>query len=240
MKINANDYSDYRNLNSAVKDCKDKNITIENCMGQRYIGCALNNKTININGTPGNALGAYLDGAKINVYGNGQDAVADTMNDGKIVIHGNCGDAVGYGMRGGKIFIKGNAGYRAGIHMKAYKNKYPVMIIGGSAGSFLAEYQAGGLIIVLGLNKEKEKVGHMCCTGMHGGKVIIRSDNLPKGLSHQVKSNVVDFNICKTEKALIQEFCEEFNLDENMVFNHKFIELIPDSEHPYRQLYTNN
>mgnify|MGYP002508363490 CR=1 FL=1 len=44
-----------------------------------------------------------------------------------------------------------NAGYRAGIHMKAYKDKVPVMVIGGTAGSFLGEYQAGGVIVVLGL-----------------------------------------------------------------------------------------
>ncbi len=52
------------------------------------------------------------------------------MNEGKILIHGNIGDAAGYAMRGGKIYIKGSAGYRAGIHMKAYKEKIPVMIIG--------------------------------------------------------------------------------------------------------------
>ena len=70
----------------------------------------------------------------------------------KFIIHGNIGDAAGYAMRGGKIYVKGNAGYRAGIHMKAYKEKIPVMIIGGHTGSFLGEYQAGGIIIVLGLN----------------------------------------------------------------------------------------
>ena len=36
--------------------------------------------------------------------------------------------------------------------MKAYKEKIPVMIIGGHTGSFLGEYQAGGIIIVLGIN----------------------------------------------------------------------------------------
>lgn len=50
-------------------------------------------------------------------------------------------DATGYAMRGGKIFVRGNAGYRAGIHMKAYKDKTPVLVIGGKAGSFLGEYQ---------------------------------------------------------------------------------------------------
>jgi glutamate synthase domain-containing protein 3 len=34
--------------------------------------------------------------------------------------------------------------------MKAYEDDLPVLVIGGRAGSFLGEYQAGGIIIVLG------------------------------------------------------------------------------------------
>lgn len=59
-------------------------------------------------------------------------------------------------MRGGEIYVRGNAGYRAGIHMKAYRDKRPVMVIGGRTGSFLGEYQAGGYIIVLGLLDERK------------------------------------------------------------------------------------
>lgn len=59
------------------------------------------------------------------------------MNAGEIVVHGSIGDAAGYAMRGGRIFIRDSAGYRAGIHMKAYKDKIPLMVIGGAAGSFL-------------------------------------------------------------------------------------------------------
>ena len=47
-------------------------------------------------------------------------------------------------MRGGKIYVRDHAGYRAGIHMKEYKKKVPIMIIGGCAGSFLGEYQPEG------------------------------------------------------------------------------------------------
>ncbi len=101
-------------------------------------------------------MGAYLDGCEIVVNGSAQDAIGDTMNDGLIVIHGNSGDAAGYSMRGGKIFIKGDAGYRAGIHMKAYKDKFPVLVIGGKAGSFLGEYQAGGIILVLGIDTDSK------------------------------------------------------------------------------------
>lgn len=133
---------EFRELNEKLRD-SDGNITIKGCCGQRFIASGMKDKTITIDGIPGNALGAYLNGASITVNGNAQDAVGDTMNDGEIIIHGNIGDAAGYAMRGGKIFIKGNAGYRAGIHMKEYKEKVPLMIIGGTAGSFLGEYQAG-------------------------------------------------------------------------------------------------
>ena len=75
------------------------------------------------------------------------------MNDGRIIVHGSIGDAAGYAMRGGESHVQGDAGYRAGIHMKAYGDKLPALVIGGAAGSFLGEYQAGGVILVLGLSK---------------------------------------------------------------------------------------
>lgn len=240
MKINALDYPIYRELNNIVRNSNEKEIIIDNCIGQRYIGCASSNKKITINGTPGNALGAYLDGAEIEVFGNAQDATADTMNDGKIVIHGNCGDAAGYGMRGGSIYIRDNAGYRAGIHMKAYKEKFPVMVIGGSTGSFLAEYQAGGLIIVLGLNDDKQKTGFMCGTGMHGGKVIIKAEEMPQGLSQHVTVNKTDINGLKDEKKYIEEYSKIFGVDIDLLTKGSFYVLTPDSKHPYKQMYTNN
>ena len=47
-------------------------------------------------------------------------------------------------MRGGKIFVKDYVGYRVGIHMKEYQHKVPQIVIGETAGDFLAEYMAGG------------------------------------------------------------------------------------------------
>lgn len=58
------------------------------------------------------------------------------MNEGEIIVHGGIGDAAGYAMRGGRILIRDGAGYRAGIHMKAYKDKVPLMVIGGTAAAF--------------------------------------------------------------------------------------------------------
>ena len=161
---------DYRTLNERLRRSQEP-CSIVGCCGQRFIAAGMSHKEISIEGVPGNALGAYLNGAVVTVHANAQDAVGDTMNEGKIIVHGSIGDAAGYAMRGGKIFVKGDAGYRAGIHMKAYQNKLPVMVIGGTAGSFLGEYQAGGVIVVLGLAARNKKiVGFFPCTGMHAVK----------------------------------------------------------------------
>ena len=138
-------------LNEEIHTCMDTDIELTGCMGQRYIASGLSGKHLRIHGIPGNALGAYLNGAEITVRSSAQDAVGDTMNAGQITITGSSGDATGYAMRGGRIFVRGNVGYRAGIHMKAYQEKVPVIIVGGETGCFLGEYQAGGTIIVLGL-----------------------------------------------------------------------------------------
>ena len=133
----------YQMLNERIQNTTGS-CTVTNCCGQRFLAAGMAGREITVRGVPGNALGAFLNGARIFVEGNAQDAVGDTMNDGVIAIAGSVGDAAGYAMRGGRIYIRGDAGYRAGIHMKAYEDKVPVMVIGGCAGSFLGEYQAGG------------------------------------------------------------------------------------------------
>lgn len=142
MIIDAMDLN-YQELNRQIGCSPEPNIIIKHCNGQRYIANGQKEKDITIYGTPGNALGAYLCGGRITVYGNVQEATGDTMDNGTICIHGNAGDGTGYAMRGGKIFVRGNIGYRAGIHMKAYRDKSPVLVVGGSAGSFLGEYHTG-------------------------------------------------------------------------------------------------
>lgn len=239
MIINAKNI-DFKNLNNALRETEG-DLEIENCLGQRFIAAGISDKNIKIKGIPGNALGAYLNGAVIEVMGNAQDAVGDTMNNGEIIIHGNVGDAVGYAMRGGKIFIKGDAGYRAGIHMKAYREKQPVIVIGGKCGSFLGEYQAGGTIIVLGLtNDSKNIVGNFPCTGMHGGKIYLRGncDNIrfPKGVNVR-KATAEDM---KDILPYIQCFSESFGYDESEILNSEFVAVTPDSKNPYKQMYVAN
>ena len=232
----------FKELNGRIRESGDDTVLIEECSGQRYIAAGLKNAAVTINGTPGNALGAYLDGAVITVNGNAQDATGDTMNDGEIVIYGSSGDATGYAMRGGKILVRGNAGYRAGIHMKAYKEKQPKLVIGGSAGCFLGEYQAGGVIVVLGIGCDGDKapVGSFCGTGMHGGKMFIRGSVPPKGLPEQVSCREADAEDISEISALIDEFCHHFGYEPEKIKNSKFFVLVPDTNNPYKRLYTAN
>ena len=239
MLINAKEM-DYKTLNEKLRFA-DEDVTIENCCGQRFIASAMSGHAVTIEGVPGNALGAYLNGGEITVYGNAQDAVGDTMNEGKIVIHGNIGDAAGYAMRGGRIFVKNNAGYRAGIHMKAYKEKVPVMVIGGTAGSFLGEYQAGGVIVVLGLETEQEKiVGFFPCTGMHGGKMFLRSDCKDVTFPEQVTAKRAEAQDMEELRAYVSEYCDLFGYDIETVLGAPFTVVTWDSKNLYRQMYVAN
>jgi hypothetical protein len=98
--------------------------------------------------------GAFMDGPVVEVFGNGQDAIANTMNNGRIVIHGDAGDVLAYAMRGGALFVRGSVGYRVGIHMKAFRDLVPILVVGGTAKDFLGEYMAGGILAVLALDSE--------------------------------------------------------------------------------------
>ena len=231
---------DYTALNEVIRQA-DGEIEIVHCLGQRFIGAGAHDKSITIHGIPGNALGAYLNGAEITVHGNAQDAVGDTMNAGKIVIHGNIGDAAGYAMRGGEIFVQGNAGYRAGIHMKEDGEKVPVLVIGGCAGSFLGEYQAGGVIMVLGLNRGDRRIVHnFPCTGMHGGKLILRGDcadvTFPGQISTRAPTDAEHILIRK----YVTEYCSLFGADLEEVLRSPFTVVTPDSANPYKQMYVAN
>lgn len=233
-------HMDYQQLNAEIKNSSE-DISITECFGQRFIGAGLEHRHIDISGTPGNALGAYLNGACIEVHGNAQDAVGDTMNAGRIIVHGNIGDAAGYAMRGGELYIEGDAGYRAGIHMKAYGDKIPVMVIGGKAGSFLGEYQAGGVIIVLGLTENSRPiVSNFPCTGMHGGKLYLRSDCKSLLLPRQVTAHSATADDLAEISGYVQTYCELFGGNYEEFLRAPFTVITPDNQNPYNQMYVLN
>ena len=142
---------------------------------------------------------------------------------------------------GGAIYIKDNAGYRAGIHMKEYKDKKPVIVIGGRAGSFLGEYQAGGVIVVLGLHKDARPiVGNFPATGMHGGKMILRGSVDGIVFPPQVNLRTAT-EADKAEFApYIRSYGAYFGVDADALLADTYTVVTPDSKNPYRQMYVAN
>lgn len=231
---------DHRTLNDMIRSSGGK-CSLEGCCGQRFIAAGMSGCDITVSGVPGNALGAYLNGGTITVTGNAQDAVGDTMNAGTIVIHGSIGDAAGYGMRDGRIYVRGNAGYRAGIHMKQYAGSVPVLVIGGRAGSFLGEYQAGGVIIVLGLETSGERiVGDFPGTGMHGGVMYLRGSCDGVNFPGQVRVRTADEEDIIRLRGYLTDYAAVFGLDPEAILSESFTVVTPDSTNPYRQLYVAN
>jgi len=235
----------YRDLNDKIRELAEegkKEIELRNVNGQRYLGTGLSGKDIRIYiyGTPGNDLGAFMDGPMLEVFGNGQDAVANTMNSGKVIIHGHAGDVLGYGMRGGKLHIRGKVGYRVGIHMKAYEDQAPVIIAGGTAGDFFGEYMAGGILVLLGLDRKPgEKIaGNWCGTGIHSGVIYLRGEveahQLGKevGVVEKIPEKEMDELI-----ALLKDYCRDFSLDLTEILKSPFLKLYPYSTRPYGRLY---
>lgn len=243
----------YKVVNEEINQAIAKGVEVIkliNVNGQRYIGNALPNPLrLLIYGTPGNNLGAFMNGAEIFVFSNAQEQVANTMNKGKILIFGDASDVVGYGMRGGKVFIKGDAGYRVGIHMKEYKASIPVIVVGGTTGDFLGEYMAGGRLIVLGLNPapplqagsrqdNKEVAGDYLGTGMHGGVIYIRGQEVPP-----YRLGAEPARVEMTDKdqqflrQILKEYATDFQLDFDHLMSRPFYKYVPLTHRPYGRLY---
>lgn len=232
----------YRELNDRIHAAVAKgvrDIDLDNVHGQRYIGAGFGvGIRLTVNGVPGNDLGAFMNGAEIIVNGNAQDGVGNTMNDGKIVIHGGAGDVTGYAMRGGRVYLKGDAGYRAGIHMKAYMDRFPVVVIGGTAKDYLGEYMAGGVLIVLGMGgRRPSPVGDYAGTGMHGGVIYIRGAVEPHQVGREVGIEYVREDDWRIIEGILAGYCAHFRLDTSLFRMDQFIRLVPRSTRPYGKLY---
>lgn len=233
-------------LNGRVKEAATQGATkivLNNIFGQRYIGTRLFHQDpleIEVNGTPGNDLGAFLDGHRIVVNGNAQDGLGNTMNNGEIVVHGRAGDILGMSMRGGEIFVRDSVGYRVGIHMKEYGEKQPVIIIGGTSQDFLGEYMAGGTIILLGQHRGSNITHKMrfIGTGMHGGTIYISGNIKNCHLSEQVTV----LNLDKKDHNIIDKYVRKyesyFRVSKNNAMDLDFKKIIPVAKRPYGHLYS--
>lgn len=234
----------FQELNAIVKRAAVEganSIELRNVYGQRYIGTGVHGAVhIEIEGIPGNDLGAFMDGPQIVVRSNAQDGIGNTMNGGSIVVHGRAGDIVAMGMRGGKIFIRDSVGYRAAIHMKEYRNRKPLLVIGETTQDFLGEYMAGGIVIVLGLGK-REPLLHTAKhigTGMHGGVIYIRGDVDDYNLGGGVSRETLDERDRELLHKYVAEFTEHFGGDADKIMEGGFQKLVPKSYRPFEDVYT--
>lgn len=234
----------YKYLNIEIQKLSDneaKKIILRGVNGQRYIGAGLStNLEIEIYGVPGNDLGVFMDGPHIKVFDNAQDGVGNTMNSGRIYVHGHAGDVLGYGMRGGRVFILGDVGYRVGIHMKGYKGSIPILVAGGTAGHFFGEYQAGGVLVLLGLDKKPGKpiCGDYLGTGTHGGVMFVRGEVDKRRVGKEVGFAEPDEDDMRLLNDVLSEFSSVFKIPFQEIMSIPFTKLYPRSTRPYGPLYS--
>jgi glutamate synthase domain-containing protein 3 len=243
MRIDAAELH-YRELNQRIREAVaagERSFEVVNVNGQRYIADGIQGEVeFDLYGVPGNDLGAFMDGPTIRVHGNAQDAIGNTMNAGRIVVEGQAGDVVGYGMRGGELLIRGNVGYRVGIHMKAFRDRQPVLVAGGTAGDFLGEYMAGGVLIVLGLERRPGEplVGSWCATGMHGGAIYLRGEVEPGRVAAGfAEARAADDRDRERIRPHLEAFCQAFSVDPGVVEGDEFVRVGPRSHRPFGAKY---
>jgi glutamate synthase domain-containing protein 3 len=242
----------YKELNALIRNSIRSNhskIKLIDVFGQRFIAagveCPEGAVQLEIQGVPGNDLGIFMDGPSIWVKGNAEDQVGNTMNSGTIIIEGDCRDVAGLSMRGGKVFVKGNGGYRIGIHMKEYRDKVPIIVIGGSAGEFFGEYMAGGILLALGLEYNNSKVSNVetivapnVGNGIHGGKIYIRGTFPDEYLGVGTVKLPLENEDYRLLKPIIAEFCKYFDLNQDFIWDTSFTKIIAGSHRPFAAYYT--
>ena len=217
-----------------------REIILDNVLGQRFIADGLRGEgvTITVNGLPGGDLGMFMSGPTIIVNGNADHAPGNTMDRGRIIIHGSAGDAVAHSMRGGRIYVRDNIGYRGGIHMKQYREKCPVLVVGGTARAFLGEYMAGGLLIVLGLNSPTPVTERGIGSGIHGGQIIIRGVVDEKYLGVGARQQPITNKEREAIMPIILDFAHQFGIDTGCFRNDAYTRIIPSSARPFANKYT--
>jgi glutamate synthase domain-containing protein 3 len=139
-------------------------------------------------------------------------------------------------MRGGKVFVRGDIGYRGGIHMKQYETQRPILVVGGSAQTFLGEYMAGGLLLVLGLDgvMKAREIG----SGIHGGEIVIRGDVDDACLAAGAKKLPLTDEDRARIAPVIREFAADFGLDAEPLVKANYTRIVPASARPFAGKYT--
>ena len=76
-----------------------------------------------------------------------------------------------------------------------------------------------------------------CGMGMHGGKIVLRTDTLPADFSERLLSRRADETDLAELRPALDAFCAAFGEDSDAVMAADFTILTPNSRNPYQQLY---
>jgi len=166
--------------------------------------------TINLEGTTGQALGAFLSrGVTINVKGAGNDYIGKGMSGGKIIISSSKGSenfSLGgntclYGATAGTLYIAGQVGERFAV-----RNSGATAVVEGT-GDHPCEYMTGGTVVILG------KTGSNFGAGMTGGRAFVYDvegtlyNRVNQELVEVVKINTEELDTDMFElKALLKDY----------------------------------
>ena len=232
----------YTPLNRAIRKAVAEGageIVLENVLGQRFIADGIRGEvSIIIHGVPGGDLGMFMSGPTCTVYGNSDHAPGNTMDSGSIIIHGSAGDAVAHSMRGGRVFVRDDIGYRGGIHMKQYREKRPVLVVGGSPRAFLGEYMAGGLILAIRRNAGGPLRERGIGSGIHGGRIIIRGDVHEQFLGVGTRKSPLSSEGREELAPLIRDYSAFFGIDDpDPLIGDSYVEITPASSRPFASKY---
>jgi len=242
VRIDAKDLH-YTPLNQQIRAAVAdgvKEIVIDHVLGQRFIADGLrgDDVTITVNGVPGGDLAMFMSGPTIIVHGNADHAPGNTMDKGKVIIHGSAGDAVAHSMRGGKVYVRDNIGYRGGIHMKRYREKHPILVVGGSARAFLGESMAGGMIIVLGLKGVHPVSEQGVGSGIHGGEIFVRGTIDDLCLGGGARQAPVTEEQKAVIRPIIEDFAQSFGIDAAPLLASEYTRIAATSARPFANKYT--
>jgi NADPH-dependent glutamate synthase beta subunit-like oxidoreductase/glutamate synthase domain-containing protein 3/Pyruvate/2-oxoacid:ferredoxin oxidoreductase delta subunit len=134
--------------------------------------------TLTVEGQAGQRTGSMgYPGTFIDVLGPVSDDVG-WLNAGAIItVHGHASNGTANGMAQGKVYIAGNIGAR-GMTMTKYNPRFepPELWVLGSTGDYFAEFMAGGVAVICGINPQNPEniLGYRPMVGMVGGRVLFR------------------------------------------------------------------
>ncbi len=119
--------------------------------------------------------------------------------------------------------------------MKEYKEKKPVVVIGGTAQDFLGEYMAGGILILLGLTLWEGE--HHKARFMGGGVIYLSGGVNDFQLGKEVDLAELDKTDYSVLEEFVNEFATHFGYDAKEILKRKFTKLYPRWLRPYGTLY---